>query len=153
MSIITRLRALPSNTRMKTQINTREAYFSPYDRLVGRPEDRIFEGMTTYLMFDIDMDQFLRLVQEIDISSNNKFYTYTESDIPWLTWAYPNKVKYRQPQPGDILSVSIENTRYKCVLESSQESIDYKYYTIPVRLRILLNDISTKKQLEHAKST
>lgn len=137
-NVVKRIR-LPSNSRMNTKVHNREVYLTPYDKMINK-SDTIFEGMTTKLEFKIEAHQFSTLIQEIDISSSNLFFLYEESDISWLVYCEPHRLKLRPPQLAEIIPVTIDGVRYNTVVELYEAyTRSSKHSEIPISLRILLN--------------
>lgn len=130
---------LPSSTRMNTKVHNKEVYLTSYDKAIGN-SDVIIEGVTTSLDFKIEAHQFSTLIQEIDISSNNPFFIYEESDISWLVYCEPNRLKLRAPQLCEVIPVTIDNVRYNTVIETHGAYLrDSRHSEIPISLKILLN--------------
>lgn len=132
---------LPPNTSMHTKFNyktiTNSLWASPsYDY----PRE-VIDSIQNWLEFVIDISRFKTLVTEIDLSSNNKFYIYEESDIDWLLYCEPHRMTRREPRNGDIVKVSIENVQYRAMIQipSIEHICKHTAYKILVKAVILSN--------------
>lgn len=130
---------LPPNTQMYTRLHYRSIDNSIYAPPCSVFPQNVLDRIDNWFELTVsDISQFKTLITEIDLSSNNRFYTYTRSDLDWLLYCEPNRVKIREPQNGDVVEVSIEDVFYKAVIEIPYFSCTSNRQDIKIKANIVL---------------
>lgn len=142
--IIRRINRLPYDTKIQTKFLSRNLNYrdAPSIQASSAFPERILTGVHVYLEFSVSRQEFDVLIKEIDISSRNKFITYTELDVPWLVYCEPHRMIHRPPEPTDIVDISIDNFNYKVSI--SIDTCPTKDCRIPVTATVLLNECNNR---------